>query len=391
MAVTIFPNRGGLGKGAASVDSSGNAMFTGAVIAKNTRKIPEYGVLSGWGDSMMSNNMFASWMEYMAMQSGGKWVVGFNGGVGGETSDQIRARFDAGVGTYGESVVFIGAGANNPSTAISDLIYMVRKTISLGLTPVVVLYGPRDASTAISMTYRYAMAAWCWINHVAVIDPFVSFIKQDGSGNWNTGAGRDAIHPTTHTAAIAGGYALTQLNAGGVGALEAALSKLDIPSPSTDGYFSRGNFVASSGGLATGWTLASGSGTPSIAAGACGNIQTLTASSLSANTHLQRAVPALSQWSPGDEYLAIFKYEVSGLSNAIARLACVQSNSGSGETKVVDIYGNHAGVIGIRSKVLSDRTNIYLQAHLRTTGGTFSGVLSIEQVNMMNLTRMGVV
>jgi lysophospholipase L1-like esterase len=222
---------------------------------------------------------------------------------GGETTAQILARLQAALPATPTSLLphymLVDVGTNDVSalTTFSTVKQTFLSIYSLlgtyGITPIVVTQAPRDNDLGSLRSYLIKLNNWLVRNanangngypvldaHAAVVDP--------STGNWTSGLSADGIHPNSAGAKIVG-QALADLcgnpAAGKPGVLRGlspaylATSEVDTFSQITAGGASHQLFLASAGGLATGWSNISGSPTLAIETDATnyvGNAQSVT-------------------------------------------------------------------------------------------------------------------
>ena len=164
----------------------------------------------------------SSWFVHMCLQSGGRLINVFNGGIGDDTTRGMLARFDTDILTKRLDVVFIGNAHNDfgagsditEAETRSNITAMVAKARSASIIPVINTCYP-DNQTQYAATLRKHNA---WLrkfaseNRLMLIDLYAAVTDPASTtGAWKSGMSSDGTHASHNAAKIAGKAALDQM------------------------------------------------------------------------------------------------------------------------------------------------------------------------------------
>ena len=271
-----------------------------------------------------------SWWGELCGASDGMLLPDYCGGVAGNTSAQMLARVASIPSTT--SVCLFGEGPNDAAGSVSVQTHIsnlrqIALAMPAGVLPVLVLSSPADSYAATVGAYRIAEYWLARVLGLMVLDPWGQFFDP-ANGNWVSGASGDGIHPLIGSTARTGARtALQQLMA------QSQVRALAPLGNTWGGQISNALLQASTGGLGTGWSTASGGGTitPTVAAasgdGFLGNWQVLTATSAVAYAALIYNFSLPAGYADTNTYLVHLQCRVTGGSaNAQASLFVRWSN-----------------------------------------------------------------
>lgn len=218
------------------------------------------------GDSQTANGGTGNtndrgWWVWMNALLGQPWASFRNAGVNGDTLAQMLARIPTDVTPYNPDIVFVFGGKNSISQGLTfaqvqnDYTAILDALSTAGITRVVVVTDPpHDGRPAGERAIRDQMNDWLrrlpQLRHqvIATIDAYATVVNP-ATGDFNTGMAYDALHPSS-----AGAQAMGALAAQVMKPLLPAVSVLPTGPDTLNLLGTKGAFVGSTAGLATGWS-----------------------------------------------------------------------------------------------------------------------------------------
>lgn len=172
------------------------------------------------GDSIMGGTD-APWIDWLGALSGGRFRVVAYGGVSGNTSTQMLARFQTDIVAKAPKWCFIGGitpndagNAISVATTLSNVMAMVAAARNAGIRPVVALGCPNDTTATRDhvLQANANMIQWCHANDVPMLDLYTPLADTDGTFvSANTS---DGTHLSGTGARAVADYLKTRLPAG---------------------------------------------------------------------------------------------------------------------------------------------------------------------------------
>lgn len=200
-----------------------------------------------------------AWPVYAALMSQQRLHLVRDSGVGGNTSAQMLARFDADVAAYQPNIVTIIAGTNDIGTSVpfatfkANIEAMVAETREIGAVPVIGTIPPRDAGGygPTIVLWNAWLRDYCERQGINVIDVYRT-LTDPTNGHYLAAYFNDGIHPNA-----AGAAAIGEVASWVLGQMVPNNSPL-LPVDSTDTnnlLGAAGLFLSEQGsGVGTGWT-----------------------------------------------------------------------------------------------------------------------------------------
>lgn len=319
-----------------------------------------------------------------------------NAGAGGETVQEVMARLSTDVIPYRPAYCFVQCGTNNgPPEDVDDVFAVYESGLDTlrnnRIEPILCLMPPHTGVTALTdifnQTFRALQRDLAVRRGYAVVDAY-SPAANKLTAEWASGRSDDNVHPNKVGARemadrVAADFA-DFFPRNGPLLVGRATSARDIS------VLTGGNVDTATGGVATGWTLASSGGTvtPSIVTGADGvKWQKISVSSAPASMSLNKAIPNLVA---GNELEVSFRMttenNVSGNGGFLWR---IEFANGSMHT-----FWNYFP-FDVTDKVWSGRCTVPTGAsgtggiRFSWQAGTFD--LSLAQITVIDRTALGVV
>jgi hypothetical protein len=350
------------------------------------------------GDSTVYASACTGFFELLCALSMGRFQFVRNAGVNGNTTTQMVARFDADVGAYKPSVVFMMGSVNNIGASVSvaqaviDYTSMINRTRAWGGTPILVAACPYDTSPSGLQAYNIALCRLAQTLGVQFVDPWKTCVLTS-NGHWiDSTYTPDGTHPTPLAARIGATYALTQLT------LPTFYPNLPQNNADTNNKISNGLFLNGSGGTPTGWTV-DAAFTSTQSAGASdvlGNWWNLAFSALAAYK-LATGPISFSGLAVGDTVQIVARvksvgFEANGVGvspgagKVDAVLSVGYSGPGGGITLIPSLGGDLAGGVYSATAVIPATTSgLSMSVAIGPRSSTVSGTLSIAQLGLFKV------
>ncbi|QXU55192.1 SGNH/GDSL hydrolase family protein [Rhodococcus sp. LW-XY12] len=272
----------------------------------------------------------AAW-TWAQLLSGHRLEVVRNAGVGGETSTQLLARYNADVIAYNPGCVLINIGTNDAgidsvpvplATTKANILEMLDRNAAIGAKTIICTIPPRN--TRVTATRSHALPLNAWIRSlprtrdgVIVFDQYLYLQDPAVPDNWLSGYTGDGTH-FKPVGGLAAGKVLAEL----IKREFPPLSRVSmVRGDETNLITNQGQFVGAAAGVApTGWTLSNaGTMAPYITGlvprtdGVPGNWLEIVVPT-GANFVMSRAIT--SQVTAGDTIQAAVEFEFSNLEAA---------------------------------------------------------------------------
>ena len=331
-----------------------------------------------------------SWPMYATVAAKGKIKRLANTGVGGNTSTQLLARFDADVLAYNPKVVVLAIGTNDIWQAVAQSVYvanmrdMVAKTIKAGAVPVLVTFTPHLASPT---TKTKAMSWNAWIRRYAAENgyPLVDMhavTVDPTTGDWKAGlvspTDTDNVHPSEAGAKVMGqAYLDAMLPLLRPSTPPLAASQVDTV------IFSNALLSATANTLPFNWSKqGSGDMTVATAAATAPGVGTRITMNVTTGTNTGMVRSVTTGFTAGDR----IQFAGRIITNGGNTTAQIQFNTPGGTYSSIPLLNVTQALDGIfyaEAVVPAGTTSI--------TCAVMSGVasVSVEQITVRNLTAMG--
>lgn len=245
-----------------------------------------------------------------------------NGGVAGNTSAQMLARFSTDVPSAAEALIF-GEGPNDIGTSVTtathraNLEAIVNAALARGITPVLIATSPRNGYAVGNGGYLAAEMALAYKYGIGFFDPWIGNTVDITTGDPASGTTSDGIHYVLANGLIAA----TNLGAYLSGATPDSPFTPRSNVGGTPGYCLLGgnNFLlTNSGDVPSGWTLggsASGS-IQSAPSGYRGSFARVTGNSAGGSSTLYRTIS--SGWQAGDTLVLSAAIQSDGTAGSVS-------------------------------------------------------------------------
>lgn len=228
------------------------ALGASAYVPRTSQRVIVIGDSIDQGADSGATFFGGSWASQLAVRTNQKFHLVRNSGIGGQTTTQIAARFQADVLAHNPGIVVIGGSTNDRNGNMAggvaqtkaNFIAMAAQAKAAGVHVVVRTAPPTDVAGGGTLNtialnraavdnFNAWLKIWARQNLIPVIDLHKHWVDQT-TGGWKTGYTSDGIHPTPAALLIAVEGVKAELPSIFNGSVDLLVSNADASSLSTN-------------------------------------------------------------------------------------------------------------------------------------------------------------
>ena len=215
------------------------------------------------GDGTSDAAFTDSIQHLVSALSGGRVELVHNGGVSGQTTTQILARFDADVTPFTPGIVLMATVATNDysggaytpvslSASMANVRALVARCYAAGAVPVLTTMTPVAGASAAQNAYMMAHNGWlkayCASEGILCVDLWAALVSPTGNGWLTVDHTVDGTHPTR-----LGQFAIANAIVAAIPSSFPAIDRREATSGDTTNLIGNPLFATGTSGIGTGW------------------------------------------------------------------------------------------------------------------------------------------